>query len=229
MVQQHILMAGPVVYPLLFCSVLMLALMAERFVVFVFYPRPQSAKRKRQFQAGNINGGVNSRGLLDGLNILFENKLQPKPYREELLSLWLRQERRALLASTKWLMLIGILTPLLGLLGTVLGIITMFQDVAHESGPVTPALLAAGMWEAMITTAIGVAIAIPALAAGHIFTLWAEYYVANMEQVLNECSLYIDDNSKIDAKIASEIKPSVEGTRLIKAADFAPLLAREQA
>jgi len=53
--------------------------------------------------------------------------------------------------------------PLLGLLGTVTGMIAAFQRIADLQGQVNPSDLAGGIWEALITTAAGLTVAIPAL------------------------------------------------------------------
>lgn len=53
--------------------------------------------------------------------------------------------------------------PLLGLLGTVTGMIDVFQQIQDLSGQVNPSVLAGGIWEALITTAAGLTVAIPAL------------------------------------------------------------------
>ncbi len=55
-------------------------------------------------------------------------------------------------------------TPLMGLLGTVLGMIAVFQGVVEEAGAegmVDPTALAGGIWEALVTTAAGLGVAIP--------------------------------------------------------------------
>ena len=96
------------------------------------------------------------------------------------------QERNFLNRHLKLLGVIATLAPLLGLLGTVFGIIEMFKAIAHNSGPVTPALLAAGMWTAMITTALGLLIAIPALAASHGLDLLCQRRIARLQDALNE-------------------------------------------
>ena len=63
---------------------------------------------------------------------------------------------------------IAYLSPLLGLLGTVLGMIEAFRRI-QEAGPrVDAALLSGGIWEALLTTAFGLAVAIPAMAAFHL-------------------------------------------------------------
>ncbi|AUQ55181.1 MotA/TolQ/ExbB proton channel family protein [Phaeobacter inhibens] len=61
--------------------------------------------------------------------------------------------------------LIATIAPLLGLLGTVLGMIAAFQALQAAGSKADPALLAGGIWEALLTTAAGMAVAIPASAA----------------------------------------------------------------
>ena len=63
------------------------------------------------------------------------------------------------------LAVIAQLSPLVGLLGTVLGMINVFVEIEGATNQVNPSLLAGGIWEALITTALGLAIAIPASAA----------------------------------------------------------------
>ena len=57
------------------------------------------------------------------------------------------------------------LSPLLGLLGTVLGMIKAFSKLESAGTKVDPTILAGGIWEALLTTAFGLSVAIPALAA----------------------------------------------------------------
>ena len=60
---------------------------------------------------------------------------------------------------------IASISPLLGLFGTVLGMIKAFLNLEKAGSQVDPALLAGGIWEALLTTAFGLIVAIPALAA----------------------------------------------------------------
>jgi biopolymer transport protein ExbB len=61
--------------------------------------------------------------------------------------------------------LIGLIAPLLGLLGTILGMIKAFKVLQDTGAQADPTLLAAGIWEALLTTALGLAVAIPAIVA----------------------------------------------------------------
>lgn len=62
---------------------------------------------------------------------------------------------------------IATLSPLLGLFGTVLGMISAFQEMEAAGSQVDPAVLSGGIWEALMTTAVGLAVAIPATAASN--------------------------------------------------------------
>ncbi len=60
--------------------------------------------------------------------------------------------------------LIGALSPLLGLLGTVMGMIVAFQQMEAAGSQVDPTVLSGGIWQALLTTAVGMAVAIPVVA-----------------------------------------------------------------
>ena len=76
------------------------------------------------------------------------------------------------------------LEPLLGLLGTVTGMMSVFQEVvaSSEHGAVDPGKLAAGIWEALITTAAGLIIGIPVLVAHRYLLSRSNRLVMEMEQ-----------------------------------------------
>ena len=66
------------------------------------------------------------------------------------------------------------LSPLLGLLGTVFGMIAAFAELQSAGSEVDPTILAGGIWEALLTTAFGLSIAIPALAAFYLLEAQVE-------------------------------------------------------
>jgi biopolymer transport protein ExbB len=59
---------------------------------------------------------------------------------------------------------IGNTAPLLGLLGTVIGMIAAFSQLEAAGSQVDPSVLSGGIWEALLTTAVGLVVAIPAVA-----------------------------------------------------------------
>lgn len=74
--------------------------------------------------------------------------------------------------------------PLLGLLGTVLGMITAFQALQASGARADPAVLAGGIWEALLTTAAGMAVAIPAALALAWFDAVIERVASDLEDLL---------------------------------------------
>jgi biopolymer transport protein ExbB len=74
------------------------------------------------------------------------------------------------------------ITPMMGLLGTVLGMIKAF-NVISLSGTGNPGLVASGISEALITTAAGMAVGIPALVLYHYFRGKIDRYVFEMEEI----------------------------------------------
>lgn len=63
----------------------------------------------------------------------------------------------------KTLSLLANTAPLMGLLGTIIGMISAFRVIEAEGAGVDPQLLAGGIWEAMLTTGVGLAVALPLL------------------------------------------------------------------
>ena len=72
-----------------------------------------------------------------------------------------RAQLQEISAGLRALELVVTIAPLLGLLGTVLGMIDAFQALQLEGGNADPATLAGGIWAALLTTAAGMAVAIP--------------------------------------------------------------------
>ncbi len=70
--------------------------------------------------------------------------------------------------STQWLVDVAAVAPMIGLLGTVLGMLTAFSAVAGEVAAAKPVLLAQGIARALVTTIAGLMVAIPA----HMFYAW---------------------------------------------------------
>lgn len=65
----------------------------------------------------------------------------------------------------KSLEMVAAISPLIGLLGTVIGMVRAFAEIAESGARVDPSQLAGGIWEALITTIGGLVVAIPAFAA----------------------------------------------------------------
>ncbi|MDF1580612.1 MAG: MotA/TolQ/ExbB proton channel family protein [Desulfuromonadales bacterium] len=165
-----VLKGGPLMWPILFCSVLSLALFFERLWFYYRFRRDDTtlaAEVEGLARDGRINdaevvcrrvGSPLSRIYLAALRCAGQERARIKTVVEEIGS-------RELAPLERYLGLMGTiaaLTPLLGLLGTVLGMIRAFNVIA-TAGVGTPATLGGGISEALITTASGLAVAIPTL------------------------------------------------------------------
>ncbi len=90
------------------------------------------------------------------------------------------EKRLALLAS------VAGIAPMLGFLGTVTGMIAAFHAVEIAGGVVSPADLAGGVWEALLTTAFGLIVGIPALMIYNYFVTRVQQFVHEMEVTSTE-------------------------------------------
>ncbi len=88
---------------------------------------------------------------------------------------------RNLESYLRGLEVIANLSPLLGLLGTVMGMIGAFAQLEAAGTKVDPALLAGGIWEALLTTAFGLTVAIPTLGVYHVLEGRVDTVRANMK------------------------------------------------
>ncbi len=79
-------------------------------------------------------------------------------------------ELSALSHRIRLLEVIAMVSPLLGLLGTVLGMIQSFQELELAQGAANASILAGGIWQALLTTAAGLLVAIPAAVAAGLFS-----------------------------------------------------------
>lgn len=165
---------GITAYPLALCSIVFLAILIERIIYLLQF----SAQKKSVAK--------------DLMSSLEDNKEKPKQVRDELVSVLISGQQEALYSGLKWLRLIGLLSPLLGLFGTIIGLISSFSKISETTGSVNPALIADGLYLAMLTTAYGLAVALPSLFFASIFKFIADGFIESMLAVLNKYSLKIE-------------------------------------
>lgn len=111
------------------------------------------------------------------------SKTMSAKHREAEISRIGSQELRYMESHLRGLELAAACGPLLGLLGTVTGMVASFSSLSQAGARVDPSMLAAGIWEALLTTAAGLIVAIPALAAYYIFDTMIERVRAQMKDV----------------------------------------------
>lgn len=96
---------------------------------------------------------------------------------------------------TEHLNVIGNITPMLGLLGTVIGMLRCFNEISHVSGAIDPKQLAGGIFEALVTTCMGLMVAIPSLYCYAIFKNRVEEYTSNASQLAENLAASFRTNS----------------------------------
>ncbi len=190
-------MLGVMVWPLMFCSLMMLALILERLFFFssrIGFSKSElksiliRTKAKQWLELQEILKPSKSQ-LAKGVKKMLSCQHLPAKTIEDISSLWLVEQKTLLHVNLAWLTLLAVVSPLLGLLGTVLGMIDAFQAMASHTGAVSPAVLANGLQQAMLTTAFGLCIAIPSLISGHAFRIWANHRLLCLESLLNHMLL----------------------------------------
>ncbi|MCF8777597.1 MotA/TolQ/ExbB proton channel family protein [Vibrio sp. IRLE0018] len=194
---------GLMAWPLIFCSALTVMIVLERLIqVALSIGVGKRAIRQQLNQISPTNSReieqlaetlANKKPLLyRGVAMLLAHHDFAKSLREDAAGMWLQEKRHQLHSGLRLLTLIGVISPLLGLLGTVLGLIEMFKGVAASTGNITPNDLAEGLGLAMRTTAAGLLIALPAIASAQLLGLWADRVMSKLEHSLNYVNLWLE-------------------------------------
>lgn len=119
--------------------------------------------------------------IVSGVELLEAQCWSTQDLKEELN----RQARKATAEVSSFLRVlevIAVTAPLLGLFGTVLGMIEAFKAMELAGSQVDPSVLSGGIWKALATTAVGLGVAIPA----SLFNSWFERRIENFAGVLGD-------------------------------------------
>lgn len=186
---------GILILPIILCSVVAVALIIDRLW---YYNRiggntPKLyAQLAALIQQGRIEQALTlseqHRGVLSRIfTIILQNRRRPVEEIEKLVSMAGTREIQKLSQHVRGLGIIGNITPLIGLLGTVVGMVKTFMHIADASGQVNPSLLAGGIWEALLTTAAGLTVAIPVVIMYHYCEGVVEKFAMQMKSYGIEC------------------------------------------
>jgi len=190
---------GFTMYILLFCSVLSITILLERVL---YYRRRSRAKRaefmakiKRALKTGNVEGAMEickdtdapfSDVVWSGLELYGHHEKEISNAMEREITVEITKlERRTSIVGT-----IGNTAVYIGLFGTVLGIIRAFQDIA-AAGAGGMSIVIGGVAEALVCTATGLFVAIPAVIAFNYFTKRVESFLNDMELCASEVVDYL--------------------------------------
>lgn len=153
---------------------LTLFLRGEKIIPAGLAESVQEALRRGQLaqadQQCRLHNSVLARMLVSGMQELDGGW----PAVEKTLEDGLADEGARIFRKIEYLSIIGNVAPMLGLLGTVVGMIVAFKQVADTQGAARAADLAGGIYQALVTTVQGLVVAIPALMAYAYFRGWTE-------------------------------------------------------
>ena len=180
---------GILVIPILLCSIIVFAIFLERLIRYAV-----NRTRGKEIEL-KVTGLVES-GHMDEARKLAEQSNSPmgrvlaraikaggldRDTLETIIINATDREVRDLSAYLQTLATIGNIAPLLGLLGTIIGMIKAFMVIQQMGGKVNAAVLAGGIWEAMLTTAFGLAVALPAMVAHSYLISKVDQYEARLQ------------------------------------------------
>ena len=193
---EFITAGGIFMWPLLVCSVLIIAFSIERTWFLqkrLICPDGLSNQLRNLIENNNIdNKQAEEISHLSSLGFLLINclkyKILPRENLESKIEEKAAEVQYSLERNLTMLGTIATISPLIGLLGTVVGMITAFTGLTETSGA-NPDLLAAGISQALITTAFGLLIAVPGLVLHKYFEHKIKYLLINLQK---EVSDFID-------------------------------------
>lgn len=147
----------------------------------------------------NVSRSPAAQVLKAAMSLKSQSSVRDEVIREEVL----RRAKRELASARSYLKVLEIiatLSPLLGLLGTVLGMITAFQKLQGAGSTIDPSVLSGGIWEALLTTAAGLVVAISAVMALN----WLEQRVDRFKLMMEDCVTQIFTAEAFQASYANE-------------------------
>ncbi len=182
------LKGGPVMWPLLLCSIIALAVILERIAFWVHERRthnPELVRRLLQLtERGQLKDATAAaQGSHDPIARVLAHGITHHDFSlEGALEVAALAEVKRMKRSMAILDTIITVAPLLGIFGTVTGILVSFG--ALEGRVPDPKVVAAGIAEAVITTVAGLAIAIPTVVAYN-------YFTSRIEEAVSELSTHV--------------------------------------
>jgi len=165
---------GPIVWILFAYSVVALSIIVERLLHFSLMPKPEKnieTAIENSVEQAEVKKHIdNLKGpearIMQGIHKAWHKNVKNlESVASRLGSIELQRMERGF----RTLSILGNTAPLLGLLGTIIGMIKAFMVIELAGGRVDSQALAGGIWEAMLTTGVGLAVSIPVLLILHMF------------------------------------------------------------
>ena len=196
---------GPIILLLAVMSVFSLALIVYKIVQLAPVTKGSTNREAAlaSFDAGNkedaqrkVESGSAPADRVLAFAISALRKERPGPALMTELMRRGNEELAQMNSHIRLLELIAMISPLLGLLGTVLGMIQSFQELELAEGAANASVLAGGIWQALLTTAAGLLVAIPAAVGATLLSGRAERGAQMIEGAIAQLMLIADQPSK---------------------------------
>ena len=217
---QTIASGGPAMWALLLLSIIAVAIVIERLMFFSSQHSDSKGLLRalgQKIAGDDLNGAIRvcqeNKGMLPKI-LEFGLKRGEKNRADitDALSIALMEHLNALERNLGIIGTIAVIAPFVGLFGTVLGIIRAFQDIALK-GNSTPAVVAAGVSEALITTAAGLFVAVIAVIFFNYFKARIKTYNQEMIVAANQLAEMLHFHNT-GAPIPTELyQPTATGAR----------------
>jgi biopolymer transport protein ExbB len=133
--------------------------------------------------------------LLAGLNYVKQSGSKDPSLIKEVMEGEGGRQAGSVMNQTQYLLDLGVIAPMIGLLGTVVGMLKAFNTVALDLAKAKPMLLASGVSQALITTVAGLVVAIPAMLAYAYFRGRAQKIISRLESSCAELLGYMGGGS----------------------------------
>ncbi len=182
--------------PLLLCSIVALSLIIER-TLFLAKQKdlPQNRYESALTHIANVRPEDATQEILQSkpfyaqaLELMKSESCSEKTVRDEHVSTLMILFNSRLRQRLSGLMTIAALAPMLGLLGTIVGLMRAFRTIGEHAGPVEPSLVANGLWQALSTTAVGLVIAVFCILTHAIFLSKIKRMLTRSQFILNSLS-----------------------------------------
>ena len=195
--QNYLDKGGIIISLLLVMSIIGLAIIIYKFFEIYFFSNLNFKKFFKHLEESknlsNFKVSIQDLGSSSQISLLVDiiqiiEKRDKRTEQEDELNLILDSEFNKAQKLLPSLEIIGQVSPLIGLLGTVIGMIDSFNELEIGGSLVDPSILAGGIWTALLTTAMGLIVAIPALISHYYYEKKIYDFQKNLEFFLGQLS-----------------------------------------
>lgn len=193
---------GPVVYLLVGLSIIVLTITLAKLYQFYqagVFRKNYARQAVEHYRKGNVKAAldhtrkcnsIRAQTVAKSIRGQAHTQTERNVIREEV-TRFAADRLDVLQSHLRLLEVIGSMAPLLGLFGTVLGMIDAFQQLENAGNQVDPSILSGGIWLALLTTAVGLGVAMPTVAILSFFERRLERLAHDLDNLIAQ--IFLDD------------------------------------